>query len=97
MEHDPPTKWKEEKSQSFKTKVGLIMVPIFTLVYFIFIILAVTNPKAMANDFGSFNVAIAYGFGIIILAVIMALIYNIICSRKEKGDEETVKPKGGAK
>ena len=30
------------------------------------------------------NLAVTYGFGLIILALIMALIYNQFCSRKEK-------------
>ena len=49
MEHGPPTEWQEDKSEGFKTKLGLIMVAFFTVVYFAFIILAVTNPRAMAN------------------------------------------------
>ena len=40
----------------------------------------------MAKDVGSLNVAIVFGFGIIILAIIQALIYNFICSKKEKAD-----------
>lgn len=87
MEHEAPTEWKEDKSESYKTKTGLIMVPIFTAVYFIFIILAVADPQLLSKPVGSLNVAITYGFGIIILAIVMALIYNHLCSRREKADE----------
>ena len=89
MEHGPPTEWQEDKSEGFKTKLGLIMVAFFTIVYFAFIILAVTNPQAMANDVGSLNVAVVYGFGIIILAIIQALIYNFVCSRHEKSNGDS--------
>lgn len=94
MEHGPPSEWQEDKSEGFKTKLGIIMVAIFTIVYFAFIIIAVTNPQAMANDVGSLNVAVVYGFGIIILAIIQALIYNFACSRKEKSHGDTGEDKG---
>ena len=94
MEHGPPTEWQEDKSEGFKTKLGLVMVVFFTIVYFAFIILAVTNPQAMANDVGSLNVAVVYGFGIIILAIIQAVIYNLVCSRHEKCNGNTGHDKG---
>lgn len=97
MEHGPATEWKKEKSQDYKTKLGLRMMPIFAAVYFVFIVIAVTNPQMMANDVGSLNVAITYGFAIIITAIVMALIYNYLCSRKEKEDGDTEHGKGEAK
>ena len=30
------------------------------------------------------NLAVVYGFGLIVLAMILALIYNWLCTRKEK-------------
>ena len=95
MEHGPATEWQKEKSEGFKTKLGLIMFAIYTPIYFAFVILAVVSPKSMAIDVGSLNVAIVYGFGIIILAIIQAVIYNYICSKKEK--EEKLANKGASK
>jgi uncharacterized membrane protein (DUF485 family) len=94
MEHGPPTEWKEDKSEGFKAKLGFVMIAIYTVVYFAFIIIAVTNPPLMAKDIGSLNLAIVYGFGIIILAIILALIYNFACSRREKMHEEADNGKG---
>ena len=89
MEHGPAMEWHEEKSQGFKTKLGLNMYAIFAPVYLAFILICVISPKLMARDVGSLNVAIVFGFGIIILAIIQALIYNFICSKKENMDEDT--------
>ncbi|MFC1995805.1 DUF485 domain-containing protein [Chloroflexota bacterium] len=83
MEHGPEMEWPTEKSQGFKTKLGLIMFAIYTPIYFSFILIAVVNPKIMAKDIGSLNVAIVYGFGIIILAIVQALVYNYICQKRE--------------
>jgi uncharacterized membrane protein (DUF485 family) len=87
MSHGPATEWKEEKSRGFKTKLGLVMIAIFIVIYLAFILLTVISPKTMANDVGSINVAVFYGFLIIVIAIIQALIYNVICARREKSDE----------
>jgi uncharacterized membrane protein (DUF485 family) len=82
-----------EKSQAFKTKLGLIMFTAFTPIYLAFIFLAVISPSTMGQSIGSLNVAIVYGFGIIVVAIVLAVIYNYICSAKEKHDH----PGGEAK
>jgi len=56
----------------------------YTIVYAVFIILNVTNPKLMGIDAGMLNLAIIYGFGLILLALIMALIYNALCGWVEE-------------
>ncbi len=95
MAHGPATAWKKDKSEGFKAKLGFIMIAVFALVYAIFILICVISPKTMANSVGSLNVAVAYGFGIIVLAIIQALIYNYFCSRKEHEYEKADSGKGG--
>lgn len=96
MQHGPPTNWKEDKSEGYKTKLGLILCAVFTIVYFAFIVLGVTNPQMMANDIGPLNVAVVYGFAIIILAIILAFAYNWLCSCKEDFHEKADKKKEAA-
>ncbi|MFC1967397.1 DUF485 domain-containing protein [Chloroflexota bacterium] len=87
MEHGPATEWQKDKAEGFKTRLGLIMFAIYTPIYFAFIVLAVLNPQLMAKDVGSLNVAITFGFAIIILAIIQALVYNLICHNEEMKHE----------
>jgi uncharacterized membrane protein (DUF485 family) len=94
MAHGPATKWKEDKSEGFKTKLGLWMVALFIVIYLAFILICVISPQTMANDVGGINVAVTYGFLIIVIAIIQALIYNVICSRREKADELSDTSKG---
>lgn len=94
MAHGPATRWKEDKSEGFKAKFGFVMVAVFAIVYAIFILICVISPKTMANSVGSLNVAVAFGFGIIVLAIIQALIYNFFCSRKEHDYEKADSVKG---
>ena len=96
MEHGPATELQAEKSRGFKTRLGFIMIAFYTIFYFAFIIIAVTNPQLMGKDVGDLNVAVAYGFGIIILAIIQALIYNFACDRREKHDKNSGDGKGEA-
>jgi uncharacterized membrane protein (DUF485 family) len=91
MDHGPATEWKKENSEGFKSRVGLIMFAIYCVVYFIFILIAVLNPKLMGASVGKLNVAITYGFFLIVLAIVQALIYNRICTNREKQDQEAEK------
>ena len=97
MEHGPATQWRNEKSQGYKSRAGVIMFAIFAPIYLAFILISVVSPAAMATDIGNLNLAIVYGFGIIILAIIQAVIYNIICSNKEKYDHVDDDVKGAAR
>ncbi len=96
MGHGPSSEWQAEKSQAFKAKLGIIMFAIYTPIYLAFILISVISPSFMAKDVGNLNVSIVYGFGIIILAIIQAVFYNYICSKKEKLDH-VPEQKGGSK
>ncbi len=94
MSHGPSSEWKIEKSQSYKTKLGLIMFGIYTPLYAIFVLICVIKPKLMGTDIGPLNLAIVFGFGLILIAVVQALIYNYMCSRREKLDNLDAHKKG---
>lgn len=87
MDHGPSTDWKVEKSGSYKSKLGLIMFAIFTPIYMGFVLMSVISPSFMATEVGDLNISIVYGFFIIILAVVLAVVYNKLCSNKEKHDD----------
>jgi uncharacterized membrane protein (DUF485 family) len=84
MDHGPAAKMPEDKAVGYKTKIGIRMVIIYGITYFGFIIINTISPKTMEKTvvFG-LNLAVTYGFGLIIFAVILGLIYNRMCSKKE--------------
>lgn len=84
MLHGKSTKNEKDNASSIKTKIGMWMFIIYTLVYAGFIFITVTNPELMGTDIGNLNLAIVYGLGLIIFAVILAFIYNFLCSKHEK-------------
>ena len=73
----------EDKASDIKTRIGLWMFLLYTIVYFGFIIITVSKPEWMGMDIGHLNLAIVYGLGLIVFALILALIYNHLCSKHE--------------
>ncbi len=92
MDHGPAAKMPEDKAAGYKTKIGIRMVIIYGITYFGFIIINTISPKTMETTviFG-LNLAVSYGFGLIIFAIILGLIYNRMCLKKEtkmdRGDD----------
>ena len=84
MSHGPSTVWKDDASTNYKSRLGVIMFLIYAVVYGGFIGINVAFPQWMRIDVGSLNVAIVYGFGLIVLAIIQAFIYNHLCTLAER-------------
>ncbi len=84
MGHGPSTKWNEDKSSDYKARLGIWMFFGYVIVYGGFMLINVIDPKIMGLDFGTVNIAVVYGFGLIVLALILAIIYNTLCTRAEK-------------
>ncbi len=84
MGHGPAVKLGKDNASSIKTKLGVKMFLAYTLVYAIFVAINATIPEVMeATIFGQ-TAAILWGFGLIALALVMALVYNHICTKAEK-------------
>ena len=84
MGHGPAVKLGKDNAASFKTKLGVKMFIAYTLVYATFVILNTTNPKVMESIVFGQTAAVIWGFGLIILALVMAVIYNHLCTKAEE-------------
>lgn len=82
--HGPSTQWKADESSSLKELLGRWLFFLYLIVYFGFIVINVISPKFMGIDVGSINVAIVYGFGLIIFAMILAFAYNHVGTHAEE-------------
>lgn len=84
MQHEPAPQMDDDAAAAFKTRVGLILFLIYGLVYAGFVIINTFDPKLMGQTVAAgLNLAVVYGFGLIVLAIVMGLIYNVICTRAE--------------
>jgi len=72
-------------AESYKVKIGVWMFLLYLVFYVGFIAVNIISPALMEkNVFLGLNLAVSYGFGLIIFALILALIYNAACTAKEK-------------
>ena len=84
MDHGPAVELGVDHAAKRKTRLGIWMFIFYTIVYGVFVAIGVLNYEAMSSIvFGDLNLAVTYGFGLIILAIIMGLIYNWRCTKIE--------------
>jgi uncharacterized membrane protein (DUF485 family) len=62
------------------TRIGLSLFAVYSLLYGGFVLLAAFSPQTMeAAPLAGVNLAIWYGFGLILAAIVMALLYGWAC------------------
>ncbi len=84
MDHGPAVELGADYAQKKKAKLGIWLFFVYLIVYGTFVGICVANYEKMGEIvLGQQNLAVVYGFGLIILAVLMGLIYNAICTRYE--------------
>lgn len=84
MFHQPAAQSGKDYGIAFKTRFGAWMFLLYGLVYAGFVAINLIQPGLMETTvmFG-LNLATFYGFALIIFALILALIYNHICTSHE--------------
>lgn len=85
MLYEPAQQIKEDGSSNYKMVVGVWMFLIYAFVYSGFVAINVIKPVLMEKHiFLGLNLAVVYGFALIVFAMILALIYNKLCTIKER-------------
>ncbi len=84
MGHGPAVKLGKDDASRYKTRLGVKMFTIYTVVYASFVIVNTTNPKVMESIIFGQTAAVIWGFGLIVLALVMALFYNRLCTKAEE-------------
>ena len=85
-----------DNASVYKVRIGVYMVILYALVYFGFIVINIINPLLMERIiFSGLNLAVVYGIGLIIFALILALIYHSMCLKKEAELNNRFPKKGG--
>jgi uncharacterized membrane protein (DUF485 family) len=84
MLHEPATPAGKDPAFAYKRRLGVILFFVYAAIYAAFVILNLVTPSIMDTTlFAGLNVAVIYGFGLILLALILALAYNRACGKKE--------------
>ncbi len=79
--------------QERDARIGLSLFGVYLLLYGGFVFLNAFSPQTMElMPIAGINLAIIYGFGLIVAALVLAVAYGWICrSRGEQTDEEQAK------
>jgi uncharacterized membrane protein (DUF485 family) len=84
MDHGSSAEWGTDHAAHFKSRLGIRLFTFYTLVYFGFVILNTVSPATMGLPVGGLNLAIVYGFGLILFALVLAFVYNARCNAAEE-------------
>ena len=84
MAHGPAVKLGKDHASGYKTKLGVAMFVVYTLVYAGFVAINALNPALMEKIVFGQTLAITYGFGLLIFALLLAVVYNQLCNAAEK-------------
>jgi hypothetical protein len=65
-------------------RLGILMFVLYSLFYAAFVAINLLSPPTMGTIvFAGLNLATVYGFTLIIVALLEALLYNAMCLKKE--------------
>lgn len=77
------------RAAKFNERLGWIFFAIYFVLYSAFVILCAFSPEIMESMVGPLNLALVFGFGLIGTAMLMALIYGILCRSETNGPQES--------
>lgn len=84
MLHEPAVELGADYASRKKTRLGLILFFVYAVIYAVFVLLGLFSADTLGMIvLAGLNLAVVYGFGLILLAIVMGLIYSWVCTRME--------------
>ena len=84
MLHEPASPVGKDPAFAYKRRLGVIMFIVYGIIYAGFVVINLLQPQHMGDIlFAGLDIAVVYGFGLIVLALVLAHFYNRACGRKE--------------
>lgn len=84
MGHGPAVKLGKDNAAGYKTKLGIYMFILYTSFYAGFVAINAIKPSMMQTVVLGQTLAVVYGFALILVAFVMAIIYNQMCTAAER-------------
>ena len=85
MIHEPAAQEEKDPTSEWKAKLGIKLFWLYCIIYMGFVALAVFATQTLKTPvLSGVNLAIIYGMALILLAIVLGLIYNYFCSKKER-------------
>jgi uncharacterized membrane protein (DUF485 family) len=85
---DPDREQEHPELVARNTRLGLWLFGVYCLIYGGFVALSAFEPELKvigSKPFGGVNLAIIYGFGLIGVALVLAIVYLLLCRRPASG------------
>lgn len=80
---------ESESVSQKKARLGIKFFFLYLIVYAGFVVIGVLNYELLAAEvFRGINLAVFYGFTLIILAIVLGVLYNYLCTRYEDADKK---------
>jgi uncharacterized membrane protein (DUF485 family) len=84
MFHGPASPVEDDHAASRKSKLGLKLFFLYAIIYAGFVFIGVGYPEWMGvRVVWGLNLAIVYGFSLILIAIVVGFLYHLACSRLE--------------
>ncbi|HNV68349.1 MAG TPA: DUF485 domain-containing protein [Candidatus Ozemobacteraceae bacterium] len=84
MLHEPVAPVGKDLASDYKSRIGVWMFWLYAFIYASFVGINLLWPTSMENIvFMGLNLAVFYGFGLIVFALVLALIYNHLSTSRE--------------
>lgn len=75
--------------QSRNARIGMVLFVVYFILYGGFVVLNAFRPDLMEKTpVAGLNLAILYGFGLIVGALILSLIYGALCKNPKSSDQQ---------
>jgi uncharacterized membrane protein (DUF485 family) len=79
-----PPESHDKATDNRNARYGLVLFGIYVIVYVSFVLLNAFRPEIMDRvPFAGLNLAVLYGFGLIVVALLLAAIYGWLCRTTE--------------
>ncbi len=84
MLHEPAVELGVDLASKKKSRLGIILFLVYAAVYTGYAYIGVAHTELLSvKAIGNVNLSIVYGFGIILLAIVMGFVYSLICTKME--------------
>jgi hypothetical protein len=84
MLHEPTSTGGKDPAAAYKSRLGVWMFICYSLFYASFVALNLARPTSMEiTVFAGLNLATVFGFALIVVALLQALVYDALCRAQE--------------
>lgn len=89
LDHGPSGPMEQESAATISrnSRYGLRLFAVYFVVYAVFVWMNAFRPSWMGETVKGLNLAVSYGFGLILLALLLALVYGWLCRHDAPSSE----------